>query len=185
MRFSVSFSIDGYLLRASDPMCSHRQVQALSKTEIIYHNLWGGMAIYIMKSTEKAKKVVCLLLVMLVVSLWTLLKFFGSGCIWHYSDVTMSTMEYQINSLAIIYSTVYLGVDQRQHQSSASMAFVWGFHRWPVNSPHKGPVTRKMFPFDDVIMASHMFTTVHYRLLLKIGRCNMIILPGHRLGCGD
>ena len=22
----------------------------------------------------------------------------------------------------------------------------------PVNSPHKGPVTRKMFPFDDVIM---------------------------------
>ena len=26
-----------------------------------------------------------------------------------------------------------------------------GFHRWPVNSPHKGPVTRKMFPFDDVI----------------------------------
>ena len=32
------------------------------------------------------------------------------------------------------------------------MAFVRGIHRWPVNSPHKGPVTRKMFPFDDVIM---------------------------------
>ena len=30
--------------------------------------------------------------------------------------------------------------------------FVLGIHRWPVNSPHKGPVTRKMFPFDDVIM---------------------------------
>ena len=29
--------------------------------------------------------------------------------------------------------------------------FVWGIHRWPVNSPHKGPVTRKMFPFDDAI----------------------------------
>ena len=28
-----------------------------------------------------------------------------------------------------------------------------GIHRWPVNSPHKGTVTRKMFPFDDVIMA--------------------------------
>ena len=40
------------------------------------------------------------------------------------------------------------GADQRKHQSSASLAFV----RWPVNSPHKGPVTRKMFPFDDVIM---------------------------------
>ena len=34
----------------------------------------------------------------------------------------------------------------------ASLAFVWGIHRWPVNIPHKGPVTRKMFPFDDVIM---------------------------------
>ena len=29
---------------------------------------------------------------------------------------------------------------------------MWGIHRWPVNSPHKWPVTRKMFPFDDVIM---------------------------------
>ena len=46
----------------------------------------------------------------------------------------------------------YLGADQRKHQSSASLAFVRGSHRRPVNSPHKGPVTRKMFPFDDVIM---------------------------------
>ena len=42
--------------------------------------------------------------------------------------------------------------DQRKHQSSASLAFVRGIHRWPVNSPHKWPVTRKMFPFDDVIV---------------------------------
>ena len=42
--------------------------------------------------------------------------------------------------------------DQRKHQSSASLAFVPGIHRWPVNSPHKEPVTRKMFPFPDVIM---------------------------------
>ena len=33
-----------------------------------------------------------------------------------------------------------------------SLAFVRGIHRWPVNSPHKRPVTRKMFPFDDVIV---------------------------------
>ena len=37
-------------------------------------------------------------------------------------------------------------------KSSASLAFVRGIHRWPMNSPHKGPVTRKMLPFDDVIM---------------------------------
>ena len=41
----------------------------------------------------------------------------------------------------------------RKHQSSASLAFVQGIHRWPVNSPHKWPVTRKMFPLDDVIMS--------------------------------
>ena len=42
--------------------------------------------------------------------------------------------------------------DQRKHQRSASLAFVRGIHRWPVNSPHKWPVSRKMSPFDDVIM---------------------------------
>ena len=46
------------------------------------------------------------------------------------------------------------GADQRKHQSSASLAFVRGTHRRPVNSPHKMPVTRKIFPFDDVIMAT-------------------------------
>ena len=40
----------------------------------------------------------------------------------------------------------------KKHQSSASLAFVRGIHRGPVNSPHKWPATRKMFPFDDVIM---------------------------------
>ena len=70
----------------------------------------------------------------------------------HYSDVIMSTMASQITSPIIVYSTVYSGADQRKHQSSASLAFVWGIHRGPVNSPRKWSVTRKMFPFDDVIM---------------------------------
>ena len=70
----------------------------------------------------------------------------------HYNDVIMSAIASQITSLTIVYSTVYSDADQRKHQSSASLAFVWGIHRGPVNSPHKWPVTRKMFPFDDVIM---------------------------------
>ena len=70
----------------------------------------------------------------------------------HYSDVIMDAMASQITSPTIVYSTVYSSADQRKHQSSASLAFVWGIHRWSVNSPHKWPVTRKMFPFDDVIM---------------------------------
>ena len=61
-------------------------------------------------------------------------------------------MASQITSLTIVYSTVYSG-RSKKHQSSASLAFVRGIHRWPVNSPHKWPVTRKMFPLDDVIMA--------------------------------
>ena len=70
----------------------------------------------------------------------------------HYDDVIMTTLASQITSLTVVYSIVYSGVDQRKHQSSASLAFVRGIHRGPVNSPHKWPVTRKMFPFDDVIM---------------------------------
>ena len=69
-----------------------------------------------------------------------------------YSDVIMGAMASQITSLTIVYSTVYSGADQRKHQSSASRAFLRGIYRWPVNSPHKWPVTRKKFPFDDVIM---------------------------------
>ena len=64
----------------------------------------------------------------------------------------MGAIASQITSLTIVYSTDYSDADQRKHQSSASLAFVWGLHRWPVNSPQKGPVTPKMFPFDDVIM---------------------------------
>ena len=64
----------------------------------------------------------------------------------------MAAIASLITSLTIVYSTVYSDADQRKHQSSASLAFVWGIHRGPVNSPHKWPVTRKTFPFDDVIM---------------------------------
>ena len=70
----------------------------------------------------------------------------------HYCDVIMDTMASQIISLTTVSSTVYSGAVQRKHQSSASLAFVRGIRRWPVNSPHKWPVTRKMFLFDDVIM---------------------------------
>ena len=76
---------------------------------------------------------------------------------FHYDDVIMSLIASQITSLTIVYSIVYSDADQRNHQSSASLAFVWGIHRGPVNSPHKWPVTRKMFPFDDVIMKPKPF----------------------------
>ena len=64
----------------------------------------------------------------------------------------MGAIASKISSLTIVYSIVYSDADQRKHQSSASLAFMRGIHRGPVNSPYKWPVTRKMFPFDDVIM---------------------------------
>ena len=74
----------------------------------------------------------------------------------------MGTMASQITSLTIVYSTIYSDADQRTHQSSASLAFVWGIHRGAVNSPHKWPVTRNMFPFDDVIMYIAVMSDEHH-----------------------
>ena len=68
----------------------------------------------------------------------------------HYSDIIMSVMASQISDVSIVYWIICSGADQRNHQSSVSVAFMRGIHRWPLNSPHKGPVTRKMFPFGDV-----------------------------------
>ena len=93
-------------------------------------------------------------------------------CYAHYDDVIMSAIASQITSLTIVYSTVYPGADQSKHQSSASLAFVWGIHRGPVNSPHKWPVTRKRFPFDDVIME---ILSVASKILWTINKNDTVI----------
>ena len=91
----------------------------------------------------------------------------------HYSDVTMGGMASQLTSLTIAYSTVHSGADQRKHQSSTPLAFVWGIHRTPVNSPHKLPVTRKMFPFDDVIISTDRAKQDQSILRIHIG-CDIL-----------
>ena len=93
----------------------------------------------------------------------------------------MGTMASQITSLAIVYSTVYSGADHKKHQSSVSLAFVRGIHRWPVNSQHKGPVTRKMFPFDDVIM----YIVVVLSTFIRFMRIVYSNAPGLLLWHGD
>ena len=74
------------------------------------------------------------------------------GTVMHYNDFIMSMIASQTTSISTVCSTVGPGTDQRKHQSSASLTFVQGIHRWPLYSPHKRPVMQKMFPFDDVIM---------------------------------
>ena len=83
----------------------------------------------------------------------------------HYADVIMGAIASQITSLAIVYSFVYSDANQIKHQSSASLAFVWGIHREPVNYLHKWPVTRKMFTFGDVIMK------IYYHVLMEFTYC--------------
>ena len=78
-----------------------------------------------------------------------------------YNDVIMRAMASQITCLVIVYSTVYSVTDQRKHKKSVSLVFVRGAPRWPVNPPHKGPVTRNMFPFDDVIMLSSFVALIN------------------------
>ena len=94
----------------------------------------------------------------------------------HYYDAIMGAIASQITSLTIVYSTVYSDADQSKHQSSASLAFVREIHRGPVNFPHKWPVTRKMFPFDDVIMSGQVYpvTSIQRHCKSKCSRDKMI-----------
>ena len=74
----------------------------------------------------------------------------------------MSAIASQTTGVSIVCLTDCPGANQRIHQNSASLAFVRGIHRWPMNSPYKGPVTPKMFPFDDVIMAESNFISWYH-----------------------
>ena len=75
----------------------------------------------------------------------------------HYGDIKMGAMASQITKPTVVSSTVYSGADQRKHQSSASLAFVRGIHRWPVNSCTKGQYRGKCFH----LMMSLWFHCLH------------------------
>ena len=76
----------------------------------------------------------------------------------HYSDVIMGTIASQITSLTIVYSTVYSDADHRKHQSSASLAFVWGIHRDRWIPRTKGQLRGKWF---------HLMTSLWVTWFLK------------------
>ena len=93
----------------------------------------------------------------------TLICFWTHKSAKHYKDVIVGAMASHITSLTFVSSTVYSDADQ----ISTSLAFVRGIHRWPVNSPRKWPVTRKMFPFDDIIMKQ--LSISHLAIVAKDG----------------
>ena len=88
----------------------------------------------------------------------------------HYNDVIM--WRHKVSTLCL---TVCWGADQRKHQSSASLAFVRGIHRAPVDSPHKVAATRKKFPFYDVIMKRHMSSSLYLSTQSVSDKCFVII----------
>ena len=100
----------------------------------------------------------CFFKLFIILSLYSTLVSWSYSWLFIYCDVIIGANASQITRLTIVYSTVYSGSDQRKHQSSASLAVVRGINRRPVNSPHKWPVTRKMFPFDDFIIGFRMWT---------------------------
>ena len=63
----------------------------------------------------------------------------------HYDDVIMGAIASQITSLTVVYSIVYSDSDQRKHQSSTSLAFVWGIHRDRWIPRTKGQLRGKCF----------------------------------------
>ena len=87
----------------------------------------------------------------------------------HYIDVIMTTMASQITSLTVVYSTVYSDADQRKHQSSASLAFVWGIHRDQWIPRTKGQLRGKCF---------HLMTSSY---VIPCGAT--FILCGHEYNC--
>ena len=104
---------------------------------------------------------------------------YGGLCSLHYNNVIMGAIASQITRLTIVYSAVYSVADQRKHHSSASLAFELGIHQGSVNSLHKWPVSRKMFPSDDVIMRS----TYYLLPLIRVG-VNAIICNDVCNDCG-
>ena len=64
---------------------------------------------------------------------------------WHYSDVIMSPMASQITGPTVVYSTFMFSCRWKKISKLCVTGLCGRIHRWPVNSPLKGPVTRKMF----------------------------------------
>ena len=91
------------------------------------------------------------------------------------SDVLMSAMAHQMTGASFFYSTVCSVAEHRKHQSFASLAFVRGMHQWLLNCPHKGSITRKMFPFDNVIMSVLYFPTL-WSLTRMRDKVNMSVI---------
>ena len=93
----------------------------------------------------------------------------------------MNEMASQITSLTNVYSSIYSDADQRKHQNYMTLALMRGIQQWAVNSPHKGLVTWKMFPFDDIIMKNKMVSWLSYKDPFIIKMVWIILMHGQMM----
>ena len=93
----------------------------------------------------------------------------------HYNGVIMSMMASQITSLTVVYLTVYTSADQRKHQSSASLAFVWGIHgdRWIPRT--KGQLRGKCFHLMTSSWIIIMVHSLQYKVIMMVYYNNVTI----------
>ena len=167
-----------------DNRCQYQKV--LIKA-LIQHMLLQCNRGYVKCSTPMAFIYIYILWMMICIQCVTL----------HYNDVIMSAIASLITSFTIVYSTVYSDADQKKLRVTGLCV---GKSPGPVNSPHKWPVTRKMFRFDDVIMK---FSILFFRYDASPGRqqawyclcringssltsirknlCHLIVKNGHQL----
>ena len=121
----------------------------------------------------------------------------------HYIDVIMTTVASQITSLTFVYSTVYSDADQRKHQSSASLAFVWGIHRDRWIPRTKGQLRGKCFHLMTSSCSCNLFPsflrvaslelaqshvnlkeTNHYPITTKLNKAQKLSILGCMKACG-
>ena len=72
---------------------------------------------------------------------------------WHYNGVIMGAMASKITTRDSLLNRIFRRRSKKAWKHRVT-GLCGGIHRWPVNSTHTWPVTRKMLPFDDVIMIS-------------------------------
>ena len=92
----------------------------------------------------------------------------------------MSAMASQTISVSIVCSTVCSGWLKKTPKLRVT-GLCEGIHRWPVYSPHKGPVTRKMISFDDVIISGSKIDTIFWLNIVNHG-ISFINLGGVEFG---
>ena len=109
---------------------------------------------------------------------------------YHYNDVIMTTMASQITGLTVVYSTVYSDADQRKHQSSAPLAFVWGIHRDRWIPRKKGQLRGKCFHLMTSSWCQTLMSTLvtYLNILVLITTMHLRIshfITHHSFSCGN